>query len=206
MKVVVGQGNTPVPITAPPLMYGDKQNMLHDIMLLQLPGNPQTRHVNLPTCVSDQASPMWVQSRETIGWSRENVYHSRWYVIVISPVRKSLDYRQIFWLRVSALSSITKVPIWRPDTGFTFTFYKSESSNSVNWKLRNSCGIFFFKCKIICTSVSVFVICNFIYFLKRKSLSQYLSFLLFYCISEVETLSLQVMDPVLKAPMIVGKI
>ncbi|XP_036964921.1 kallikrein-8-like [Acanthopagrus latus] len=58
MKVVVGQGNTPVPITAPPLMYGDPQNMLHDIMLLQLPGNPQTGHVNLPTCESDQVSPI----------------------------------------------------------------------------------------------------------------------------------------------------
>lgn len=51
MKVDVG--GKKVEITAPPHMYGDENNMLHDIMLVKLPNDPKTEHVKLPDCVSE---------------------------------------------------------------------------------------------------------------------------------------------------------
>ncbi len=44
-----GEGEK-VEIATRPEMYGDKNNMLHDIMLLQLPKSVTNPTVNLPDC------------------------------------------------------------------------------------------------------------------------------------------------------------
>lgn len=63
MKAVVG-GQTKE-ITAPPHMYGDQLNRLHDIMLLKLPEGPKIEHIiHLPECKPVHTPPEWVQSGE----------------------------------------------------------------------------------------------------------------------------------------------